>query len=48
VDTVLPRRVSALVMIEHGTRRVRLAGITAHPDGAPGSPLRSPPAAAPW
>jgi len=34
VDTVLLRRVYALVMIEHGTRRVRLAGITANPDGA--------------
>jgi putative transposase len=34
VDTVRLRRVYALVMIEHGTRRVHLAGITAHPDGA--------------
>ena len=34
VDTVLLRRVYALVMIEHGTRRVHLAGITANPDGA--------------
>ena len=34
LDTVLLRRVYALVMIEHGTRRVRLAGITANPDGA--------------
>jgi len=33
VDTVLLRRVYALIVIEHGTRRVRLAGITAHPDG---------------
>ena len=31
VDTVLLRRVYALIVIEHGTRRVRLAGITAHP-----------------
>ena len=34
VDTVLPRRLCALIVIEHGTRRVYLAGITAHPDGA--------------
>jgi putative transposase len=34
VDTVLLRRIYALIVIEHGTRRVRLAGITAHPDGA--------------
>src|SRR5271169_3354100 len=32
VDTVLLRRIYALIVIEHGTRRVRLAGITAHPD----------------
>jgi putative transposase len=34
VDTVLHRRVYALVVFEHGTRRAHLAGITAHPDGA--------------
>ena len=34
VDTVLLRRIYALIVIEHGTRRVRLAGITAYPDGA--------------
>ena len=34
VDTVLLRRVYALILIEHGTRRVHLAGITANPDGA--------------
>jgi len=34
VDTVLLRRIYALIVIEHGTSRVRLAGITAHPDGA--------------
>jgi putative transposase len=33
VDTVLPRRIYALIVIEHSTRRVHLAGITAHPDG---------------
>jgi putative transposase len=33
VDTVLLRRVYALIVIEHGTRRVHLAGITANPDG---------------
>ena len=34
VDTVLLRRIYALIVIEHGTRRVHLAGITTHPDGA--------------
>ena len=34
VDTVMLRRIYALVVIEHGTRRAHLAGITANPDGA--------------
>ena len=34
VDTVLLRRLYALIVIEHGTRRACLAGITANPDGA--------------
>jgi hypothetical protein len=34
VDTVLLRRPYALIVIEHGTRRAHLAGITANPDGA--------------
>ena len=33
VDTVLLRRLHVLFFIEHGARRVRLAGITAHPTG---------------
>ena len=34
VDTVLLRRVYALIVIEHGTRCAYLAGITANPDSA--------------
>ena len=34
MDTVFLRRVYALILIEHGTRRAHLAGITANPDGA--------------
>jgi putative transposase len=34
VDTVFLRRIHTLIIIEHDTRRARLAGITAHPDGA--------------
>jgi putative transposase len=34
VDTVLLRRIYALIVIEHSTRRVHLAGITASPDGS--------------
>ena len=34
VDTVLLKRIYVLVFIEHGTRRLHIAGITAHLDGA--------------
>jgi putative transposase len=34
VETVLLKRVYVLVFIEHGTRRLYLAGVTAHPTGA--------------
>jgi hypothetical protein len=33
-DTVLLRRIYALIIIEHGARRAHLAGVTAHPDGS--------------
>jgi putative transposase len=45
VDTVcLLRRLYALIIIEHGTRRVHLAGITGQPDGASTGVRRFPPA----
>ena len=34
VDRVFLRRLYILVVIEHGRRRVHVAGITAHPTGA--------------
>jgi transposase len=34
VETVLLKRLHVLVFIEHGSRRVHLAGVTAHPTGA--------------
>jgi putative transposase len=34
VETVLLRRLHVLVFIEHGTRRLHVAGVTAHPTGA--------------
>jgi putative transposase len=34
VETVLLQRLYVLVFIEHGTRRLRLGGVTAYPAGA--------------
>ena len=34
VDTVLLKRIYALILIEHGSRRFHLLGIGANPDGA--------------
>ncbi len=34
VETVLLKRLYVLVFIEHGTRRLHLAGVTAHPTGS--------------
>jgi putative transposase len=34
VETVLLKQLHVLVFIEHGTRRLHLAGVTAHPTGA--------------
>jgi putative transposase len=34
VDTVLLRRIYALIAVEHGSRRAHLVGVSAHPTGA--------------
>jgi hypothetical protein len=34
VDTVVLRRLSALIAVKHGSRRAPLLGVTAHPTGA--------------
>jgi putative transposase len=40
VDTVLLRRFSAMIAVEHGSRRAHLLGVTAHPTGR--GPLKPP------
>lgn len=34
VDTIMLHRLSVLVFLEHGTRRLHVAGVTANPTGA--------------
>jgi transposase InsO family protein len=34
VDTIFLKRIYALIMVEHGSRRAHLLGVTAHPSGA--------------
>jgi hypothetical protein len=34
VDTMLLRRIYALIAVEHGSRRTFLVGVSAHPSGA--------------
>ena len=45
VDTVLLRRIYALIVVGHGTRRAHLAGVTAYPalDQRPPAQARTPP-----
>jgi hypothetical protein len=43
VDMVSPHRLYELFFIEHGTRRVHLAGITAYPHRCMGDPARPAP-----
>ena len=48
VNTVLLRRIYALIAVEHGSRRTFLVGVSAHPERCVDHPSRSQPAEGPW